>query len=221
MLDSGRPRDRRDRRTLPAPVTEPRPAGGTRSPDQVRDELLVQRSLAGDLDAFNELVAHYQDFLFALVVRTVGDREAAADVVQEAFLNAYRNLRSYRGGAVRGWLARIALNAATDVLRRRRRLPVERYPEWEDEAWQPPTGPEADPEQEVTRRARGRVLMGALQRIGEDQRRAIVLFDVEGFDYAEIAAITGVSLGTVKSRIHRGRLALRELLLEHMELFRD
>jgi RNA polymerase sigma-70 factor, ECF subfamily len=221
MLDSGRPRDRRDRRTLPAPVTEPRAAGGGPSPDQVRDERLVQRSLGGDLDAFNELVLHYQDFLFALVVRMVGDRDAAADVVQEAFLNAYRNLRSYRGGAVRAWLARIALNAATDVLRRRRRHPSEPYPDWEDEAWQPPTGPEDDPEREAARRARGRVLMAALQRIGEDQRRAIVLFDVEGFDYSEIAAITEVSLGTVKSRIHRGRLALRELLSEQMELFRD
>jgi len=122
---------------------------------------------------------------------------------------------------VRSWLARIALNAATDVLRRRRRRPAEPYPDWEDDAWQPPTGPEVDPEQVATRRARGRVLMDALQRIGEDQRRAIVLFDVEGFDYAEIAAITGVSLGTVKSRIHRGRLALRELLQDQMELFRE
>jgi len=221
MLDSGRPRDRRDRRTRAAPVIEPRTPGGGPSPEQARDEWLVQRALSGDLDAFNELVTHYQDFLFALVVRMVGDRDAAADVVQEAFLNAYRNLRSYRGGAVRSWLARIALNAATDVLRRRRRRPAEPYPDWEDDAWQPPTGPEVDPEQVATRRARGRVLMDALQRIGEDQRRAIVLFDVEGFDYAEIAAITGVSLGTVKSRIHRGRLALRELLQDQMELFRE
>ncbi|HMJ81462.1 MAG TPA: sigma-70 family RNA polymerase sigma factor [Candidatus Dormibacteraeota bacterium] len=202
-------------------MTEPRTAGGGPSPEQARDERLVQRALSGDLDAFNELVTHYQDFLFALVVRMVGDRDAAADVVQEAFLNAYRNLRSYRGGAVRSWLARIALNAATDVLRRRRRRPAEPYPDWEDDAWQPPTGPEVDPEQVATRRARGRVLTDALQRIGEDQRRAIVLFDVEGFDYAEIAAITGVSLGTVKSRIHRGRLALRELLQDQMELFRE
>jgi RNA polymerase sigma-70 factor (ECF subfamily) len=199
----------------------PEPSASTTSPEQARDERLIARALAGDLDAFNDLVAHYQDFLFALVVRMVGDREAAADVVQEAFLNAYRNLRSYRGGAVRGWLARIALNAATDVLRRRKRQPSEPYPDWEDDAWQPPTGPEADPERVAARHVRGRVLMAALQRITEDQRRAILLFDVEGFDYGEIATMTGVSLGTVKSRIHRGRLALRELLLDQMELFRD
>ncbi len=82
-------------------------------------------------------------------------------------------------------------------------------------------GPGRRSRAEATRRARGRALMAALQRITAEQRRAILLFDVEGFDYGEIAAITGVSLGTVKSRIHRGRLALRELLSEQMELFRD
>ncbi|HEX5451927.1 MAG TPA: sigma-70 family RNA polymerase sigma factor, partial [Candidatus Limnocylindrales bacterium] len=163
----------------------------------------------------------YQDFLFGLVVRMLADREAAADVVQEAFLNAYRSVGRYRGGSVRGWLARIALNAATDVLRARKRRPSEPYPEWRDEDWQPPAGEDADPERLATRRARGRVLTAALSRIGEDQRRAIVLFDVEGFDYAEIATMTGVSLGTVKSRIHRGRLALRDLLADQLELFRE
>ncbi len=247
MLDSGRPATAATQEDARAPVdhartdeevtlpgeadagggiadasgAEDEPVGARSSAQQARDQALLVRARAGDLDAFNELVACYQDFLFALVVRTVGEREAAADVVQEAFLNAYRNLRSYRGGAVRSWLARIALNAATDVLRRRKRQPVEPYPDWEAEAWQPATGPADDPEREATRRARGRVLMAALQRITEEQRRAILLFDVEGFDYGEIAAITGVSLGTVKSRIHRGRVALRELLAEQMELFRD
>ncbi|HTS14356.1 MAG TPA: sigma-70 family RNA polymerase sigma factor, partial [Candidatus Sulfotelmatobacter sp.] len=119
------------------------------------------------------------------------------------------------------WLARIALNAATDVLRRRRRRPSEPYPAWEDDAWQPPSGPETDPDHEVTRRARGRALAAALLTITEEQRRAIVLYDVEGFDYPEIARLTGVSLGTVKSRIHRGRLALRDRLADQLELFRD
>lgn len=191
------------------------------SATQVRDEALMAQATAGDLAAFNEIVVAYQDFLFAVVVRVVGDREAAADAVQDAFLNAWRNVRSYRGGLVRGWLARIALNAATDVLRRRKRRPSEPYPEWEDDDWQPPSGPATDPDHEVTRRARGRALAAALLTITDDQRRAIVLYDVEGFDYPEIAQMTGVSLGTVKSRIHRGRLALRECLADQLELFRD
>ena len=188
---------------------------------QARDRRLIERALDGDLDAFNELVAHYQDFLFGLVVRLVRDREAAADAVQEAFFSAYRNLDRFRGGSVRGWLARIALNAATDVLRVRKRRPAEPYPEWEDEAWQPPASAADEPEVQATRRARARAIRAAMDSITHDQRRAILLFDVEGFDYQEIADTTGVSLGTVKSRIHRGRLALRDLLAEHMELFRD
>lgn len=189
-------------------------------PNQARDSRLIDRARRGDLDAFNDLVAHYQDQLFALVARMVPDRDQAADVVQEAFFSAYRNLANYRGGAVRSWLARIAVNAAMDLQRARRRRPVQPYPELEDEAWQPPAGPDADPERRALTHERSRALNAALHRIAPDQRSAIVLYDVEGYDYAEIAEMTGVSLGTVKSRIHRGRLALRALLEGRMELFR-
>ncbi len=189
-------------------------------PVQRRDRILVERALAGDLDAFNDLVECYQDQLWSLVVRMVPDRDQAADAVQEAFFRAYRNLSSFRGGSVRSWLSRICVNAAMDAQRARRRRPVQPYPELDDQSWQPPTGPEADPERIALGSERSRVLADALARIGADQRAAIVLFDVEGFDYAEIAAMTGVSLGTVKSRIHRGRLALRGVLEDRMELFR-
>ena len=107
-----------------------------------------------------------------------------------------------------------------DAQRARRRRPVQPYPELEDESWQPPAGEDADPERQVMTAERERVLSDALARITDDQRAAIVLFDVQGYDYAEIAEMTGVSLGTVKSRIHRGRLALRGLLEDRMELFR-
>ena len=90
----------------------------------------------------------------------------------------------------------------------------------DDESWQPPTGADVDPEHLVLGNERTRVLGEALALITTDQRAAIVLFDIEGYDYAEIADMTGVSLGTVKSRIHRGRLAMRRLLEGRMELFR-
>ncbi|CAN5734930.1 sigma-70 family RNA polymerase sigma factor [soil metagenome] len=200
-------------------------AAPTRRPgdelQKARDRALVERAVAGDLDAFNEIVALYQDYLFALVVRVVRDREAAADAVQEAFFSCYRNLARFRGEYFRSWLTRIALNAATDVLRYRKRRPADPYPEWEDDSWQPPAGEDASPEREAMRRNTSRVLGEALAQITDDQRRAIVLYDVEGFDYQEIADMTGVSLGTVKSRIHRGRLALREVLAGDMELLRD
>jgi RNA polymerase sigma-70 factor, ECF subfamily len=187
---------------------------------QRRDLILVERAQAGDLAAFNDLVLCHQDQLYGLVARLVPDPDQAADAVQEAFFSAYRNLASFRGGSVKSWLSRIAINAAMDLQRARKRHPVQPYPELEDDSWQPPAGEEADPERQVVTRERVQALTAALAAIGDDQRAAIVLFDIEGFDYAEIAAMTGVSLGTVKSRIHRGRLALRRGLEDRMELFR-
>lgn len=187
---------------------------------QAVDAALVEEALRGRLDAFNELVARHQDHLFALVYRLVPDRDQAADAVQEAFFSAYRNLRSFRGGSVRSWLSRIAINAAMDLQRATRRRPSQPYPEYEDETWQPPAGPDAEPEAKAIAAERSRVLAAALAALPFDQRNCIVLFDVEGYDYAEIAAIMRVEIGTVKSRIHRGRLVLRNALADHRELFR-
>jgi RNA polymerase sigma-70 factor (ECF subfamily) len=189
-------------------------------PVQRRDLILLERARDGDLDAFNDLVSCYQDHLYALVVRMVPDRDQASDAVQEAFFSAYRNLSAFRGGSVRSWLSRIAVNAAMDTQRAKKRRPAQPYPELEDESWQPPAGSDADPVATAMTAERSRVLREALASITAEQRTAIVLYDVEGYDYAEIADMTGVSLGTVKSRIHRGRLALRERLEGRMELFR-
>jgi RNA polymerase sigma-70 factor (ECF subfamily) len=196
------------------------PATVVADPIQRRDLILIERARAGDLEAFNDLVRAHQDQLFALVVRMVPDRDQASDVVQEAFFSAYKHLDGFRGGMVKSWLNRIAVNAAMDIQRARKRRPVQPYPEYEDESWQPPAGEEADPERTAVLSERTRELSGALAQITHDQRAAIVLYDVEGYDYVEIAEMTGVSLGTVKSRIHRGRLALRGLLEGRMELFR-
>jgi RNA polymerase sigma-70 factor (ECF subfamily) len=202
-------------------VEDPQASLAATDPAQRRDLILLERASAGDLDAFNDLVVCYQDQLFTLVARMVPDRDQAHDAVQEAFFSAYRNLRSFRGGSVRSWLSRIAINAAMDAQRLRKRRPAQPYPELEDEAWQPPAGDEVDPVGLTLAAERSAALETALGQITPDQRSSIVLFDVEGYDYAEIAELTGVSLGTVKSRIHRGRLALRALLEERLELFRD
>ena len=204
----------------PPTVEDLRSTTVTDDPVQRRDITLLERARDGDLDAFNDLVTLYQDQLFALVVRMVPDRDQASDAVQEAFFSAYRNLTSFRGGSVKSWLNRICVNAAMDQQRAKKRRPVQPYPELDDETWQPPAGAEADPERTALDGERTRVLGRALAEITDDQRAAIVLYDVEGYDYAEIAEMTGVSLGTVKSRIHRGRLALRGLLEDRMDLFR-
>jgi RNA polymerase sigma-70 factor (ECF subfamily) len=204
-----------------APVVEDaRPSDAVDDPIQRRDLILLQQARDGSLDAFNSLVEAYQDHLHALVARMVPDRDQAADAVQEAFFSAYRNMRSFRGGSVRSWLSRIAINAAMDQQRLRKRRPAQPYPELEDDSWQPPAGPDADPVRTAMHGERSRALQAALASITADQRHAIVLFDVEGYDYQEIADLTGVSLGTVKSRIHRGRLALRERLEGSISLFR-
>ena len=218
MLDS--PRLRIAVRRGPLNVEDLRSTTVTDDPVQRRDLILVERARGGDLDAFNDLVVCYQDQLFGLIVRMVPDRDQASDCVQEAFFSAYRNLAGFRGGSVRSWLNRIAVNAAMDIQRARKRRPVQPYPELEDESWQPPAGEDADPVTTALTTERHRAINDALATITNDQRAAIVLFDVEGFDYAEIAEMTGVSLGTVKSRIHRGRLAMRDQLVDRMELFR-
>ena len=218
MLDS--PSLRIAVRRDPPTVEDLRSTTVTDDPVQRRDLILVERARQGDLGAFNDLVTLYQDQLFALVVRMVPDRDQASDCVQEAFFSAFRHLDTFRGGSVKSWLNRICVNAAMDTQRARKRRPVQPYPELEDESWQPSSGPESDPERIAVLAERTKALSAALAAITDDQRAAIVLYDVEGFDYAEIADMTGVSLGTVKSRIHRGRLSLRGLLEGRMELFR-
>ena len=187
---------------------------------QAVDAALIEEALGGRLEAFNSLVVRHQDHLFAHVYRLVPDPDQAADAVQEAFFSAYRNLASFRGGSVRGWLGRIAVNAAMDIQRARRRRPVQPYPEFEDESWQPPAEPEVEPESKALAAERSMALALALEELPFEQRNCILLFDVEGYDYAEIAAIMRVEVGTVKSRIHRGRLALRRALAPNRELFR-
>jgi RNA polymerase sigma-70 factor (ECF subfamily) len=218
MLDS--PRLRIAVRRDPLPVEDLRSTTVSDDPVQRRDLILLERARSGDLDAFNDLVVLYQDQLFALVVRMVPDRDQASDAVQEAFFSAFRNMHTFRGGSVKAWLNRICVNAAMDTQRAKKRRPVQPYPELEDDSWQPPAGVDADPERTAVLAERTRELNAALSLITDDQRAAIVLYDVEGYDYAEIAEMTGVSLGTVKSRIHRGRLALRDRLEARMELFR-
>jgi RNA polymerase sigma-70 factor (ECF subfamily) len=155
-----------------------------------------------------------------MTLRVVRERDSAEDAVQEAFYNAYRNLARFSGTSFRSWLTRIAINAANDILRKRKRRPSEPYPEWEDDSWQPPAPTVEAPEQQALARQRRLAIAKAMGGITDDQRTAIILYDVEGYDYGEIADMTGVSVGTVKSRIHRGRMALRELLGDDMELLR-
>ena len=180
-------------------VTDPKAEEDRRADGagQAIDAALVEEALRGRLEAFNQLVLRHQDHLFGLVYRLVPDRDQAADAVQEAFFSAYRNLSSFRGGSVRSWLGRIAINAAMDLQRSRHRRPSQPYPELEDDTWQPAAGQEVEPETKALAAERSKVLARALADLPYEQRNCIVLFDVEGYDYAEIARIMGVEIGTV------------------------
>jgi RNA polymerase sigma-70 factor (ECF subfamily) len=181
---------------------------------------LLARSARGDLEAFNALVEHYQSGVFNLCLRMLGSTQSAEDATQEAFIAAYRNLDKFRGGSFRSWLFRIAANACYDELRRRRARPGvsldEPAPSAERRLDAPDVAP--SPEERAEQSELRETLAQALAAIPPDQRLAIVLCDVQGLDYAEIAAVMQCSLGTVKSRIARGRARLRAVLLARAEL---
>ena len=184
------------------------------------DNRLVIQSQEGDLAAFNVLVERYQGQVYNLCRRMLGLREAAEDATQEAFLSAYRNIRRLRGPSFRGWLLRIAANAATDELRRRRRRPQVSLesPTGESETALDPPDSSAGPEESALRREQARYMQSALLTLPPDQRLAVILSDVQGLSYEEVGEAMDSSLGTVKSRISRGRARLRRYLLERGEL---
>ncbi|HEY6608617.1 MAG TPA: sigma-70 family RNA polymerase sigma factor [Candidatus Limnocylindria bacterium] len=197
----------------------PQPATTGRTPPLPDEAAVIVRAATGDRTAFAQLMEHYQSACYGLAWRLLGDPDQAADATQDAFIHAYRAIGSYRGGIFRSWLLRITANASYDILRRQQRRPSSPLPDPDEGAPELPDPTATDPHAEAGRAEMYRHLEVALAQLPEDQRTAIVLCDVYGMDYNEVAATTGSALGTVKSRIHRGRLRLRELLAEHRELF--
>jgi RNA polymerase sigma-70 factor (ECF subfamily) len=190
-----------------------------RTPPLPDEAAVIERAAAGDRTAFTQLMDHYQNACYGLAWRLLGNPDQAADATQDAFLHAYNAIRSYRGGVFRSWLLRITANASYDILRRAQRRPASPLPDPEEGAPELPDPVAVNPVVEATRSELYRHLEAALRLLPPDQRTAVVLCDVYGMDYNEVAAMTESALGTVKSRIHRGRLRLRELLAEHRELF--
>ena len=179
---------------------------------------LVRRSRKGDLDAFNTLVQVYQRQVYNLCLRMLGSA-AAEDAAQETFINAYRRLSSFRGGSFRAWLLRIAANICCDELRRRRSR-SEASLEAALEVGTPVdvSSHLAGPEDEALRRELGQHLQQGLAALPAEQRLAIILRDIHGLSYEELTDALGCSLGTVKSRIARGRARMREYLMARREL---
>jgi RNA polymerase sigma-70 factor (ECF subfamily) len=179
------------------------------------DEELVARATAGDLESFNQLVTRWERPIYALAYRTLGREEDARDVVQEAFLRAYRGLRGFKGEAkFSSWLYRITLNLCRDWIRRERRAPVVQVPEGTDpvELADQRASPAESVEDLVARREMSRAVARAMQELSDDQRMAIVLKEYHGLTFQEIADMLNCPLSTVKTRLYQGLSLLRRRL---------
>ena len=189
------------------------------------EEALINAAQKGDLDSFNSLVLHYQNQVYNVAYRIMGEGDSAADATQEAFISAYKSIRRFRGGSFRGWLLRIVTNACYDELRRRKRRPatsLDDKAEWlegseDDEAgglaYRPP-GPERATQQFELAEA----LQECIRRLPLEFRTVAVLVDVQEMNYQEVAEVVGSPLGTIKSRVARARARLRECMQTFREL---
>ncbi|HXZ99316.1 MAG TPA: sigma-70 family RNA polymerase sigma factor [Candidatus Binatia bacterium] len=171
------------------------------------DEALLDRCRRGDRDAFTTLVIRYQDRLYTMALRLTGNPADAADVVQEAFTRAFRNVEGLRGATVRPWLFRVTMNCARDVHRQHSRRPAEALDDEEGRVIELPD-PGLGPEATILQRERAAAVRDALLTLPHDFRVAVVLRDVNQLSYEEMAETLGVPLGTVKSRISRARALL-------------
>ena len=184
-------------------------------PTSQTDEELVALATAGDLDCFNQLVARWERPIYALAYRTLGREEDARDVVQEAFLRAFRGLRGFRGQAkFSSWLYRITLNLCRDWIRRERRAPVVQLPEGTDpiEVADERVAPSESVEDLVARKQMSEAVARALSELPEEQRVAILLKEYHGLTFQEIADLQGCPLSTVKTRLYQGLSVLRRHL---------
>ncbi|MFF2007739.1 RNA polymerase sigma factor SigM [Streptomyces sp. NPDC058195] len=179
--------------------------------EPLSDSDLLARHVAGEPDAFGELVRRHRDRLWAVAIRTLGDREEAADAVQDALVSAFRSAHTFQGrSAVTTWLHRITVNACLDRVRKaatRRTAPVDDAQRFE-QLLEPHESAEAPAERQDLHRE----LLAALATLPADQRAALVLVDMQGYPVAEAAHILDVPTGTVKSRCARGRARLAPLL---------
>ncbi len=182
----------------------------------------VRRSQKGDKEAFSRLVERYRKRIYSLTYGMLGNREDALDMAQEAFLKAYRSLPGFRGGSdFYTWLYRIAYNRVIDHYRKEGR---KRNVEYDDtyispdaESFRTPPSSYFNPGRELEKKELGRVITEAIQSLPEPQRAVIVLREIEGLAYGEIAASLGIRKGTVMSRLHYARQRLQEILRPYLK----
>lgn len=184
---------------------------------------MIQAARGGDLDAFNRLVLAYQDLIYNQAYRMIGEEETADDATQNTFISAYKHLNSFRGGSFKAWLLRIVTNTCYDELRRRKRrptVPLEPLDDTGEEVESPRwmEDPADHPEEQVQRLELQKAIQHCLDKLPDDFRGAVIMVDIQGLDYSEAALSMGKPIGTIKSRLARARLRLRDCLNSFAEL---
>ncbi len=187
------------------------------------DLKLVQDAIQGDLDAFNRLVLAYQDIGFNLAYRMLGDPVLAEDATQDAFLSAYKHLNTFRGGSFKAWVMRMVTNTCYDELRRQQRRPttaLEPVNDDDDEIELPPwlADGSLSPEETIETGELDQAIQHCLGALSPEFRSVVILVDVQGMDYDEVASVVNTPLGTIKSRLARARLRMRDCLQGFGEL---
>lgn len=189
----------------------------------MNEQALITDAQSGSLDAFNTLVLHYQDSVFNTALRILGDEDQAADASQEAFISAFKSISAFRGGSFKAWLMRTVTNACYDELRRQKRRPTTPLePDTNDgEEMDSPrwlADPNMTPAQQLEADEVEHALQHCLDNLPLEFKTVVVMADIQSMDYTEVADAIRVPLGTVKSRLARARLRLRECLQGFAEL---
>jgi RNA polymerase sigma-70 factor (ECF subfamily) len=184
------------------------------------EDALIAAARKGDVRAFNQLVVRYQGLAYNVAYRILYDPDAAADATQDSFFSAFRAMGKFRGGSFKAWLLRIVTNACYDQLRVKQRRPtssLDALPVEADHTYYLEDSSEL-PDEYVERQELNRVIQAGIAHLPVEQRAVLVLSDVQGLSYQEVADVLDVSLGTVKSRLSRGRAKVRDFLQEKGEL---
>jgi RNA polymerase sigma-70 factor (ECF subfamily) len=190
------------------------------TPTKTGEEAVIAQAIAGDLAAFNQLVLTYQNLAYSVAYRTLQDDAAAADVVQESFIKAFRAMATFQGGSFKSWIIRIVANTCYDLLRFRQRKITDSLDDLvENEEYAPYLeDTSANPQAHVEQMELSELIERSFSALPADQRLVLTLCDVHGYSYEEIAEIAGTPMGTVKSRINRARGRVRDYLLQYPEL---
>jgi len=192
-----------------------------RSDEAIDEAALVRKAQKGDLDAFNQMILLHQDSLYAVAYRILGDAALAADATQDAMISAYRRFDTFQGGSLRAWMIRIVTNVCYDDLRRQKRRPttaIDDLPGGDSDDGAPLPSHQPTPEHVMLETELQQAIQDCIRSLGRDQQSVLILCDVQGLSYQEVAESVSANLGTVKSRLSRARMAVRECLQSVAEL---